>query len=82
MQLIRGLENNEIRTRVLQDLTLKPFNDVVKFASVLDIAKHESVLNEVNQSTFDDAKMFQINYNNQRTRYNKRDNNIPENQSF
>ncbi|XP_054259297.1 uncharacterized protein K02A2.6-like [Macrosteles quadrilineatus] len=46
MQFIRGLVNKDIRAKLLQDNSLVSFQDVVKAATAMEIANHESDLSE------------------------------------
>lgn len=44
LQFIRGLLDNDIRTRLLQDQTRHTYNEIVQIASSMEMAKTESLL--------------------------------------
>lgn len=62
LQFIRGLKDNEIRTRLLQEREVKPFNDIVSIATAVELSKTES--NMMSGLHPDCDSMNQLKHNN------------------
>lgn len=50
MQFIRGLKDSDVRARILQEKSILSFNDVVKIATSMELAKDESYQVKLNSS--------------------------------
>ena len=66
MQLIRGLKDSDVRARILQEKSIQSFQDVVKMATVMELAKDESSLARMDNKLTDSTvhKIGNKNFNN------------------